>query len=126
MADETRTRLNRPSAEPPAVKKPQKASTETEIKANPKWPPFIDKEHLPKDAQFDKKGRVTKAGTVQYATLTSPNGTVKLLGYFRNGKGLARRMIKLLKPQKKNSRGMSDRALLKELRGAGVKDLTTY
>lgn len=127
MADEQSTRLKKPPAEPPAPEIPESEKATPPAKAGkPKWPPFIDKASLPKDCKLDKKGKVVAIGTVQYATITATNGTVKLVGYFRNGKGLGRRMVKLLKPQKKNSRGMNDRAFLKELRKCGVKDVNAY
>ena len=120
MANENSTRLKAP-AEPPASESSDKAAPAVKATAS-KWPPFIDKEHLPKDAVLDKKGKVKKAGSVQYATITATNGTIKLVSYFRNGKGVGRRLVKILKPQKKNSRGAADRAFVKELRKSGVLD----
>lgn len=123
---EQSTRLFRPPAEPPAPEEEsgKKSAQPAKAKVNPKWTPFEDKASLPKDVKLDKKGKVMKPGSMQYATITALNGTVKLVGYFRNGKGLARRMVKILKPQKKNSRGAADRAFLKQLRVSGVKDVT--
>lgn len=121
MANETSTRLKAP-AEPPASEELEK-ETPAVVKATvSKWKPFIDKKGLPKDAVLDKKGKIVKPGTSQYATITALNGTVKLVAYFRNGKGVGRRLVKVLKPQKKNSRGAKDRAFVKDLRKSGVLD----
>jgi hypothetical protein len=102
----------------------EKAEAAKELKANPKWPPFEGKEKLPNDVEKNKKGRVTSRGSYRYALMLHNSGVYKLLAYFRNGKGIGSALVKVLKPNKTTKNGVRDRALLEELKAAGVPILS--
>lgn len=92
--------------------------------ASEKWPAFNGKDSLPKDVKTSKRGKVLARGSARYALRMTGSGTYKLLAFFRNGKGVATALVKVLKPMKKTARGLRDKALLKALTASKVPLIT--
>lgn len=139
MAENESTRLTPPGDPPPASpKNPQKEARDRKAQklaerektsialGKIKWTPFVDSDSLPHDAVLNSEGKCIKAGTAHFSMRVVPGGTVKVIAHYRNGKGIATRLVKVLKPQKKNSKGAGDRAILKQLRAAGLREHTAY
>lgn len=102
----------------------RKRAAEARKKKANRWPPYDgDKKSLPADYVMNSKGKVRKPGSIRYAINTALNGSVEVLGFYRNGKGVAKKIIAILKVQKRLKQYDRDRAFLAELRAAGVREL---
>ena len=93
-----------------------------EVKA--RFLPYIGKESLPA-CVVDKHGRVKKAGESRYFLSGNSNLGYKLIRVYRNGKGIGRSLVRVLKTgartfTKNKIRASKDRAFLDELRKAGI------
>lgn len=86
--------------------------------------PYTGKESLP-PAVIDKHGRVKKAGESRYFLSGNSNVGYKLLRVYRNGKGIGRSLVRVLKVGGRtaavnNVRYKKDRAFLEQLRAVGI------
>lgn len=92
--------------------------------AKAKWPPYTGKDSLLKDYRVSKAGtkreKVLGRGSARYQLIMTANGSYKLLAFYRNGKGVGSSLVKILKPTKKNARGIRDKSFLQTLQAAGV------
>lgn len=131
--EKTTTRLGaqtlaKPPAPKPEVRKVKQSKKETKFE----WIPFTSTENLPMDYERtqevrNEKGKVTKpavtrrAGTMHVSLHPTDNGGFEVIGHYRNGKGIARKMMRNLKVKSQNARGSQDRAFLKMLQQKGVQ-----
>lgn len=86
--------------------------------------PYLGKESLP-PCVVDKHGRIKKAGESRYFLSGNSNLGYKLIRVYRNGKGIGRSLVRVLKTgartfTKNKIRASKDRAFLDELRKAGI------
>ena len=112
MEDQTSTRLKGGNGED---KSSGSRIEPTKVKKlNGKYPGFFGKEGLPKDVRLDKHGKVHAGGSYQYSVRRTGE-TAELIGHYRNGKGHATRLIRVLHPMKKTDEGRKHKGFLKEL-----------
>lgn len=78
--------------------------------------PYTVDEDLPEPV-MGKRGRVKKPGEPRF-TISRRGEVVEFVAVYRNGKGVARRLVKALKPEKNGN----DKALLSRIRAAGVTE----
>ena len=135
--ENTSTRLpqqNPPGGDPPQDPPPAKPPVAAAAKKGGKieWLPYKGKSDLPmnyvkgkdrkgKDGRVEG-GRVTHAGSERYA-LRPTHGdfpAYELLAFYRNGKGVARRLVATLKTFNRGPRGTKDRRFFEELKSKGV------
>lgn len=89
-----------------------------------KFLPYTGKDDLP-PAVIDKRGRVKKAGEPRYFLNGNSSSGYKLIRVYRNGKGIGRSLVRVLKTSGRTAsvnkaRYAKDRAFLDELRKAGI------
>jgi len=82
-----------------------------------RYKPYVGKEELPAPT-FDKKGKVVKRGEMRYFLRGTASGKVKLLGVFRNGKGIGRILVRVLHPNRQNK--PQDKAMMQMLVKQGI------
>ena len=83
------------------------------------YKPFKGVDGLELDFVIDKKGKVMKQGTPQHfvhRALTCH----KVIAVYKNGKGTARRLDRVLYLNKKSSRGRRDKDFLNRLKSIGI------
>lgn len=69
---------------------------------------------------IDKRGKVKKAGEAKYFLNGNSNMGYKLIGVYKTGHGIRRRLVRVLKTRSQTKRGAADRVLLDQLRKAGI------
>lgn len=95
-----------------------------QTKKVPQFLPYTGKDSLP-PAVIDKHGRVKKAGESRYFLSGNSNAGYKLLRVYRNGKGIGRSLVRVLKVGGRTAavnkvRYNKDKAFLEQLRKAGI------
>jgi len=78
--------------------------------------PYTGKKDLP-EAEYDKKGNVTKIGEPRHFLVRADNRTYKLIRVYK-GKGIKRSLVRSLKParKKQTAKSIEDKRILAELK----------
>lgn len=126
IEEKPNTRLNQqsaPAAAPAVPSAGQSAPVAAQKKKRAQFEPYHSREDLdskidPECApRIDKKGKVQAPGKSKYF-LARTGDTFKLIAVYRNGKGIARRGVRTLKPYKKSN--PEDKAVMRQLFSMGI------
>lgn len=110
---ETEQEVQDVQVEPDVLIQPTEKSVELKKKVS--FEPYLGRESLSGEEYEplkDKKGKAIRAGKTKYFVNRSGN-TFELIGVYRNGKGIARRHVRTLKPYKRER--VKDRDFLRQL-----------
>lgn len=78
--------------------------------------PYAGKDSLPLCVR-DADGRVTKVGDSRYFMRSTITGVVELIRVFRNGNGVGRRLVRILKPRRQDR---NDKAIIEGYLKQGI------
>jgi hypothetical protein len=108
----------------------QKNATARDKKAKAKWLPFVDNESLP-DAIVEHKSMkdgnggfraartIKQVGEMHHSLRPCANG-FEIIGHYKNGKGVATKLILRLKTMGRKEKNKKHRLIYNELQAAGI------